>query len=214
MGSTLDAHATHPLGISHGVSDHLFLTLGLGQSSCADDEARVTASATALQLPWVVDILGKVHTFPAEYSIFRLLLDRISAELLKRRSAPALAPAPAHAHAPGASGTATKIAFYTSDRLTHKQLPFSFCYTLFLLLQALDHDMIYDNVQCLFSSDRFLMRKRSTPKRDHGVQTAKLFITEWEDCYAGFCAAARAVWGIRTSTDTNSSVGAFKSLQD
>ena len=42
-GSPLDAHATHPLGISPGVSDHLYVTLGLGQSSGVDDAARVAA---------------------------------------------------------------------------------------------------------------------------------------------------------------------------
>jgi hypothetical protein len=42
-GSPLDAHATHPLGISPGVNDRLFLTLGLGQSSGANDSARVAA---------------------------------------------------------------------------------------------------------------------------------------------------------------------------
>ena len=50
-GSPLDAHATHSLGISPYVSDRLWLTAGLGQSSGADDAARVAFWATALQHP-------------------------------------------------------------------------------------------------------------------------------------------------------------------
>jgi hypothetical protein len=75
-GSPLDAHATHSLGISPGVSDRLYVTLGLGQSSGVDyDAARVAAWAIALQHPWLVDILNSVKTFPAVYPTFRLLLD-------------------------------------------------------------------------------------------------------------------------------------------
>ena len=325
-GSPLDAHATHSLGISPAVSDRLFLTLGLGQTSGADDGARVASWATALQNPWVCDILDSVRTIPAEYPTFRLQLDSISAEMQRRLSAPAMAPgAPGHlaGAAPGvapgvlgAPGTA-KIAFYNTNRLTYRQLPAASvslvaadrdfqsgalaasklqdfpaaardlhpkpaisqnnhlvnklvhmlteesaeknkdilkgnpelqavqegilnyhavlisqiasvlstegldgrtvtrdytpveAHVIFLLVQALDHDMIFDNLH-IFSSDRFLARRRVVPKRDHGVQTGKLTITELEDCYAGFCAAARVVWGIRVSTNTNGSAGALK----
>ena len=69
--------------------------------------------------------------------------------------------------------------------------------------------MILDNLH-IFSSDRFLARRRTAPKLDGGVQTAKLSITELEDYFAGFCATARVVWGIRVSTNTNGSAGAFK----
>jgi hypothetical protein len=44
--------------------------------------------------------------------------------------------------------------------------------------------MILDNLH-IFSSDRFLARRRTAPKLDGGVQTAKLSITELEDCFAG-----------------------------
>ena len=49
-GSPLDAHATHSLGISPYVSDRLWLTAGLGQSSGADDATRVASWATGLEV--------------------------------------------------------------------------------------------------------------------------------------------------------------------
>jgi hypothetical protein len=124
-GNLHDAHVTHSLGISPDVSDRLYATLGLRQSSGADNAARVVAWATALQHPWLVDILNIVQTFPAEHPTFRLLLDKISDMLLQRRCAPALALPPPAAHAPApptAPGT-TKFSLYTNDRPTYKQLP-------------------------------------------------------------------------------------------
>jgi hypothetical protein len=96
----------------------------LGQSSGVDDVARVAASATALQHPWLVDILNNVKTFPAAYPTFLLLLDQISDALLQRRSAPAPAPAPgpAPARAPAPAPGTAKLSLYTNNRLTFKQL--------------------------------------------------------------------------------------------
>ena len=36
---------------------------------------------------------------------------------------------------------------------------------------------------------------RLKPKRGYGAMAAKLPTAELADCYAGFCAAAKAVWG-------------------